>query len=147
VERDLSPTAIDKRPSTEMAALPCQSVVLSSNAATFNKLCLVCERLFSKVRTEHISYQCFQFYNTAALLRSASEGCHFCNLLVYADPENGHFRDTPLKIEYADLGLNPLLAETRYFKNRGLSFLLWRDKTRTDPLANIDLSYKTPFGE
>ena len=109
----------------------------------FNSLCSVCESVFACVRKDVESYFSW-FHNVTELIHSAASGCHFCNKVLKEISNSDLIR---LQAELDELqrensGVVPrqLRAETRYYCNVGISFLLRRrDGKERDVLAAIEL--------
>jgi hypothetical protein len=118
----------------------------------FSVLCSVCETTFGCVRQSKCTFS--WFYNTQDLVASASNGCHFCNLIIENMRLKGRSTgDTGIELlskndQPMAATTNRLKAETRYVANIGVSFLLRHcDAFEHDVLANVDFLFEEKAGK
>jgi len=110
---------------------------LNHDKTSFNVLCHTCKTVFRRgdKRGEH------RFHNVTELQNSAAMGCHFCSLLVRQMGKEREGRNVhPMNTK------TPLKAETRFFPNYGMSFLL-KGSRKGGLLATLDLRFKSALGE
>jgi hypothetical protein len=105
-------------------------------------LCSICEGIFAraKLRSSVFSW----FYVITDLFNSAARGCHFCNIVLH----NFSLKDIKaLQEEINQIG-DPandavekrMKVETRFYQDRGVSFLLRRNYgAENDVLATVSL--------
>jgi hypothetical protein len=113
-----------------------------------NRLCTVCEDIFASAKERHRRFS--RFYDILGWLESVEKGCHFCAQVL---------REIPcgvvesLKREIAEVDVKEsdsrpeshplekrLKVETRYYKQRGVAFMLRRsDGGQLDILATANL--------
>jgi hypothetical protein len=110
----------------------------------FNALCSLCEGIFARAKLGHCVFS--WFHNITEWHDSAGRGYHFCNIAL---SRCGLSDIQSLQREMAEVqDLNSgaldkhLKAETRYYDNKGVSFLLRRNDGREhDVLVHVDLGF------
>lgn len=115
-----------------------------------NRLCTVCEDIFASAKDRHRRFS--WFYDILGLLESVEKGCHFCAQVLREIPRGviecfkQEIAEVDVEEPHSQSDSHPvekrLKVETRYYKRRGVAFMLRRSHGgQFDTLATIALYF------